>query len=72
MAEPEPATPAIPASAGDRQVLAAVYNATGSSSWNAAARVDWLGDLPMAEWVGVTTQSGFVTNLDLSNSNLAC
>ena len=67
---PEPTTPVIPDNAGDRQMLVAVYNATGGSSWDASARVNWLSDLPMDEWGGVTTQSGFVINLDLSNSNL--
>ena len=60
----------IPDNVGDRQVLVAVYNATGGSSWDASARANWLSDLPMAEWAGVTAQSGFVINLDLSNSNL--
>ena len=48
-----------------------VYNATGGSRWDASARVNWLSDKPMAEWAGVTTEEGYVTELDLSSSGLS-
>ena len=48
-----------------------VYNATGGSGWDASARVNWLSDKPMAEWAGVTTEEGYVTELDLGSSGLS-
>ena len=61
----------VPDVAADRAVLAAVYNATGGSGWDAGARVNWLSDKPMAEWAGVTTNGGYVTELDLGSSGLS-
>ena len=56
--------------AADRAVLRVVYNATGGSRWDADARVNWLSDKPMAEWSGVTTEEGYVNELDLGSSGL--
>ena len=61
----------MPDVAADRAVLATVYNATGGSGWDAGARVNWLSDKPMAEWAGVTTEEGYVTELDLGSSGLS-
>ena len=57
--------------AADRAVLRVVYNATGGSRWDADARVNWLSDKPMAEWAGVTTEEGYVNELDLGSSGLS-
>ena len=64
-------TPAAPDSQTDRAVLVALYQATSGSGWSASARVNWLSDKPMAEWAGVTTEEGYVTELDLGSSGLS-
>ena len=61
----------MPDVAADRAVLATVYNATGGSGWDAGAKVNWLSDKPMAEWAGVTTNGGYVTEVDLGSSGLS-
>ena len=60
----------MPDNQGDRRVLEAVYRVTGGDGWDADARVNWLSGRPMGEWAGVTTEGGYVTELDLGSSGL--
>ena len=58
----------IPVTA-DRDVLAALYRATGGATWEESE--NWLSDLPINTWSGVTTdEDGHVTRLDLSDNGL--
>ena len=53
----------------DRAALVALYNATGGPNWN--SNNNWLSDVPISEWSGVTTDdNGRVTELDLSQNLL--
>ena len=53
----------------DREVLVALYNATGGPTWNYGS--NWLSDVPISEWEGVTTDdNGRVTQLDLYGNEL--
>ena len=53
----------------ERDVLVALYNATGGSDWWDST--NWLSDDPVGEWFGVTTdRSGFVTGLSLYENQL--
>ena len=54
----------------DSSVLVAVYYATGGESWK--DNTNWLGEAPISEWYGVTTNPGgrYVTRLDLSQNGL--
>lgn len=62
--------PDAPPSALDREVLEALYHATGGSDWT--DRTNWLRAAPLAEWFGVGTDgTGRVTRLDLSGNGLA-
>ena len=68
------ATTAPPAASGsvetDRAALVALYNATGGE--NGTLSDNWLSDLPLGEWRGVTTNgNGRVTELDLRNLGLS-
>ena len=68
-----PATEAIsgPGTEGatDREVLEALYHATGGPEW--AIRTNWLSALPLSEWHGVRTDvNGRVTSLRLSRNRL--
>ena len=57
-------------SASDREALVALYNATGGENWLNSE--NWLSDMPLGEWHGVTTNSsGRVTGLDLYNNQLS-
>ena len=64
---PELATATAPPAASgsaetDREALVALYNATDGENWNEIA--NWLGDAPLDEWEGVTTNDdGRVTAL---------
>ncbi len=50
---------------GDREVLVALYNATGGPNWR--DNTNWLTDKPLGEWYGVDTDaSGRVVRLDLA------
>ena len=54
---------------GDRAALVALYNATGGPNWN--SNNNWLSDVPISEWSGVTTDdNGRVTELYLSQNQL--
>ena len=53
----------------DRDVLLALYDATGGPNWN--HRENWLTNRPLEDWHGVDVDDdGRVTVLDLSNNNL--
>ena len=53
----------------DREVLEALYHATGGAEWS--DQTNWLSDAPLAEWFGVgTDESGRVTRLALSSNGL--
>ena len=55
---------------GVRAALEALYHATGGNNW--INHTNWLSNLPMSEWYGVTVDdNGCVTRLDLSNNLLA-
>ncbi len=54
----------------DRQVLAALYEATDGDAWT--VRDGWLGDASIGDWYGVTTDgSGRVTKIELADNNLS-
>ena len=71
---PVPATATAPPAASgsaetDREALIALYNASGDPNW---LRWNWRSDVPISEWIGVTTDdNGRVTKLDLSENNLS-
>ena len=53
----------------DRAALVALYNATGGPNWN--DNNNWLSDVPISEWHGVTTDdNGRVTALELDINKL--
>ena len=74
-AEPTPAAIAEPTMAQtsaetDRGALVALYNAAADPNWN--SNNNWLTDVPIGEWSGVTTDDkGRVTELNLSSSQLS-
>ena len=54
----------------DREALVALYNATGGPNWN--ANNNWLSDVPISQWSGVTADNnGRVTTLILNRNNLS-
>ena len=54
----------------DREVLEALYHATGGPGWK--NRTHWLSAAPLSEWFGVETDaSGRVTRLGLSRNGLS-
>ena len=54
----------------DREVLVALYNATGGQNWE--GNNNWLSDVPISEWYGVTTDdNGRVTELELDINQLS-
>ena len=54
----------------DRAALVALYEATDGANWT--SNDNWLGDRPIGEWHGVTTdRSGRVTNLSLDFNQLS-
>ena len=54
----------------DRDILEALYHATGGPDWTNSG--NWLTGAPLSEWHGVTTDSdGRVVALDLSDNRLA-
>ena len=55
---------------GERDVLVALYNATGGSEW--WDNTNWLSNNPVGDWFGVTTdQNGFISELSLYENQLA-
>ena len=59
-----PPTPTAP----DRDVLVALYNATGGDNWT--TQTNWLTDNPLDTWHGVTVENGRVTGISLPDNNL--
>ena len=54
----------------DREALVALYNATGGPHWK--INNNWLSDVPISEWIGVTTDdNGRVIELDLRVNQLS-
>ncbi len=63
-------TPALTATATDREVLGALYRATDCRRWRRRDR--WLSSAPMGEWYGVTTdEEGRVTALEIPLNRLS-
>ena len=63
--EPGPGTPE-----GDRAALVALHNATGGPNWE--RNNNWLSEVPISEWSGVTTDdNGRVTELYLGSNQLS-
>ena len=58
----------IPQSQTPRDILVALYNATGGASWTNST--NWLSNNDISTWHGVSVSSGNVTGLDLSLNNL--
>ena len=53
----------------DREALIALYNATGGPNWS--GNYNWLSDVPISEWEGVTTDgNGRVIGLALLGNQL--
>ena len=53
----------------DREALVALYNATGGPNWT--RNNNWLSDVPIGEWEGVTTDdNGHAIKLDLRDNQL--
>ena len=48
-------TPVPTTEATDRDVLVALYHATGGDNWT--NNENWLSDAPIGTWYGVTTES---------------
>ena len=70
------ATECLPLASGpasvatDREVLVALFNATDGPNWG--YQINWLSDVPLGGWSGVTTNDdGRVTSLDLSFKELS-
>ena len=64
VAEPPP-----PTHTPDRDVLVALYEATGGPNWT--HNMHWLSQRPVGEWYGVTTDAtGRVTKLELQENGL--
>ena len=59
---------APPAGSPDRDALVALYNATEGQNWT--TQTNWLTDLPIETWHGVTVADGRVTGLVLTQNNL--
>ena len=54
----------------EREALVALYNATGGPNWE--GNNNWLSDVPISEWEGVTNDdNGRVTQLNLSWNQLS-
>ena len=54
----------------DRDILIALYNSTDGPNWK--FKGDWLSDLPISEWMGVTTDNnGRVIELSLYRNQLS-
>jgi Leucine-rich repeat (LRR) protein/glucose/arabinose dehydrogenase len=70
VATPAPTTPTAAVVLGDREVLVALYNATGGENWKNSGK--WLSSAPIGEWQGVTVDAGGrVTELRLNRNQLS-
>ena len=59
-----------PSTTTDREALVALYNATDGPNWDSSG--NWLSDVPIGEWFGVTTDdNGRVTELRLGDNQLS-
>ena len=59
----------VSTSDADRAALIALYNATNGPNWT--NNENWLSEMPMGEWHGVTTdENGRITELRLTENNL--
>ncbi len=58
----------FPVILSERDVLVALYNATGGVNWTNSTH--WLSSNDISTWHGVSVSNGLVTGLDLSNNNL--
>ena len=67
---PSHAGPGVECAAiSDRDILVALYNATGGSGWDRSDH--WLTDSPLGSWHGVSVDAeGRVVGLDLSSNSL--
>ena len=64
-----PTEPATGTPEGDRAALVALHNATGKPNWE--RNNNWLSEMPIGEWSGVTTDdNGRVTGLHLYDNEL--
>ena len=60
----------VPAAAGDREALLALFAVTGGPNWSSSH--NWATDAPLGDWYGITTdEAGRVVELDLQGNNLA-
>ena len=67
---PRPTVAPPPESEMDREALVALYNATGDPNWYSTD--NWLSDVPISEWFGVTTDdNGRVTVLGFLGNRLS-
>ena len=59
-----------PSDSVDRSALVALYNATNGSNW--VTNTNWIGNRPLGEWHGVTTDAnGRVTEIALARNRLS-
>ena len=57
--------------AAEREALAALYEATGGSSWAVDRQLHWRSEVPLAHWTGVTLNAqGQVKGLELAGVGL--
>ena len=55
---------------GDRDILVTFYHTTGGANWKNQS--NWLSEVPIAEWAGVTADAdGRVTRMDMARNRLA-
>ena len=59
---------AVSATAGDRDALAAFYDAAGGEDWRRSE--GWMTDAPLGDWYGVQTVEDRVTAINLSGNGL--
>jgi Leucine-rich repeat (LRR) protein len=53
----------------EKDALIDLYNTTGGVNWTNNA--NWLTDLPVEDWYGVSVEDGHVVGLELTNNNLS-
>ena len=52
-----------------REIFSAFYDATGGSGW--ASKTNWLSEVPVSSWFGVTVEDSLVTALELPGNGLS-
>ena len=66
---PKPMPPSRYEHPAERAVVVGLYTATDGANWK--SKRNWLSDVPIGKWPGVTTdQHGFVTHLHLNDNRL--